>query len=358
MKRYRVAQVGVGSRGKIHANAFLKLSDRFDLVGLCDLDQNKLNAYAAEKGLPSNILYNNAEKMLSETNPDVFCFVTQPNLRLPMVELAARYRVKGLAFEKPMATSLKEAWSITRLCRENNIKAIVSHQQKYLTSLQKVKEIADSGEIGNLTYVNAMCQAWLSQLGTHYMDYILWINNGSRAKWAVGHVHGRELLTDSHPSPNYTTGHVEFENGVRSFFEFGKLSPSHKPGGMFWLDNRLNVYGTHGYAWGDTNGRWGAFTKSSKGEVIGGEGDSWDVQQSARLQPLYLAELADWLEDDSKAHPCSVDISYHGYEILEAVCISAMDHIRVDLPLDPDKCGDIFERMRRELPECPERGQR
>ena len=44
------------------------------------------------------------------------------------------------------------------------------------------------------------------------------------------------------------------------------------------------------------------------------------------------------------------------YEILEAVCISAMDHIRVDLPLDPDKCEDIFQRMRTELPECPDRG--
>ena len=34
-------------------------------------------------------------------------------------------------------------------------------------------------------------QAWLSQLGTHYMDYILWANGGSRARWVVGHVHGR-----------------------------------------------------------------------------------------------------------------------------------------------------------------------
>ena len=356
MKKYRVAQVGAGNRGKIHANAFLELSERFELVGLCDLDQGKLNAYADEKGLTSDILYADAEKMLAETRPDVFCFVTQPRLRLPMVELAGKYGVKGLAFEKPMATSLEEAWAVTKLCRKNNIKAIISHQHKYLTSLQKMKEIVDSGDIGEVIYANATCQAYLSQLGTHYMDYILWANNGSHAKWVVGHVHGKELLSDSHPSPNYTMGHVEFQNGVRSYFEFGKLSASHKPKELFWVDDRLTLYGTHGYAWGDANGQWEAFTKSSKGEIIGEEGDSWTVQQATRLQPLYLGELADWLDDDSKVHPCNVEISYHGYEILMAVCISALDHVRVDLPLDPEKCEDVFQRLRQELPECHERG--
>ncbi|RME44702.1 MAG: gfo/Idh/MocA family oxidoreductase [Chloroflexi bacterium] len=350
--------MGVGARGQIHANAFLQLKGRFQLVGLCDLDRQKLEGYAESQKLPSDILYTDAATMLAETRPDVFCFVTQPHLRLPMVELAVEYGVKGLAFEKPMATSLREAWAITRLCRENGIKAVVSHQQKYLTSLQKVKEIADSGEIGEIQYVNATCQAWLAQLGTHFMDYILWVNHESRALWAVGHVHGKEILSDSHPSPNYTMGHVEFENGVRSYFEFGKLSPSHMPPEKFWLDNRLWVYGTHGYVWGDTDGEWGAFTRSSGGRVIGEKGDGWGVQQSTRLQPLYLSEFADWLDDDARPHPCRVDIAYHGYEILEAVCISAMDHVRVDLPLDPESCEDMFERMRRELPECPERSAR
>ena len=228
MKRYTVAQVGAGGRGKIHANAFLELTERFELVGLCDLDQDKLRTYAKQKNLADDVLYDDADKMLAATNPDVFCFVTQPDVRLSMVELAAEYGVKGLVFEKPMATSLREAWDSTRLCREHNIKAVVSHQQKYLTSLQKVKQLVDAGEVGDVIEVNATCQAWLSQIGTHFMDYILWVNNGSKAKWAVGHVHGKELLSDHHPSPNYTMGHVEFENGVRSFFEFGKLSASHQ----------------------------------------------------------------------------------------------------------------------------------
>lgn len=354
MSKYTVAQVGCGNRGKVHIDGWLAKADRFELVALCEVDEAKMRQAVEERGI-APALYSDAERMLAETKPEVFCFVTQPDVRLSMVALAVAHGVRGIALEKPMATSLKEAWAMTRLCRQHGIKAVVSHQQKYLTSLQKVKELVDAGEIGDPLRVDATCQGWLSQLGTHFVDYILWANGGHRAKWVVGHVHGKELLADSHPSPNYCMGHVEFENGVRSFFEFGRLSDSHMPREKFWLDNRLAIYGTHGYAWGDTDGRWEAFTRSSNGEVLGEVGEGWGVQERTRLQPPYLRDLADWLDDDQKLHPCNLELAYHGYEILTGMCLSALDCVRVDLPLDPESCGDVFERMRCELRECPER---
>ncbi|MGD0089250.1 MAG: Gfo/Idh/MocA family oxidoreductase [Planctomycetota bacterium] len=357
MKKYRVEQAGIGNRGKIHANAFLELPDRFELVGLCDLDRKKLAAYAEARQLRPDILHDDAAAMLKAVKPDVFCFVTPPRLRLPMVELAAESGVAGLAFEKPMATSLAEAWQIVQLCRSRRIKTIVSHQQKYLTSFQKLKELIGRGDLGKITRLDATCQAWLAQLGTHYVDYILWANGGAKAKWVVGHVHGKELLEDSHPSPNYTMGILGFENGVRAVVEFGKLAPSYMPKEKFWLDNRLTVYGTQGYAWCDTDARWGACTKASGGEVVGGVGDGWVVQEKTRLQPLYLKDFGAWLDDDKQVHPCNLDISYHGYEIMEALCLSALNHVRVDLPLDPAQCGDMSGRMRKELPACPERAK-
>jgi predicted dehydrogenase len=363
MKNHRAAQVGLGSRGRVHVEGFLSNSDRFSLAAVCDLDEGRLEQaaekYGSSAGLELLATYTDAEKMLAETKPDVFCFVTQPDVRLPLVELGIRYAVKALAFEKPMATSLKEAWTIADLCRQHGIKAVVSHQQKYLTSMQKLKEIVESGEIGDVTEIRATTHGWLSQLGTHFMDYIIWVNDGSRAQWVVGHVHGKDKLTDSHPSPDYLMGQVAFENGVRAFIECGYLSPSHMDSDRFWLDNRLQPYGTHGYAWADTDGGWGALTRASHGEVIVGSGDPWSVQAKHRLQSLYLAGLADWLDgqagcsSSTKAHPCNIDAAYHGYEILEGMCLSALDNVRVDLPLsNTEASDDVLERMRSELPEA------
>lgn len=344
--RYRIAQVGCGARGKVHLDAWLRTPERFELVAVCDLDEAKMREAVSARGV-SPALYTDAERMLAETQPDVFCFSTQPHIRLEMVELAARYGVKGLAFEKPMATSLREAREIMRLCREHGIRAAVSHQQKYLTSFQELKRLLDRGAIGEVSRIEATCQAWLAQLGTHFVDYVLWANGGQRAEWVVGHVHGKGLLSDSHPSPDYTMGIIGFENGVRAVVEFGKLAPSYMPPQLFWTDNRMTVYGRRGYVWCDTNGRWGAL---ADGQLTGGAGPTWGEQERTTLQPAFVRDLADWLDDPAKLHPCNLEITYHGYEILEALCLSALDHVRIDLPLDPARCDDVIARMREELP--------
>ena len=57
--------------------------------------------------------------------------------------------------------------------------------------MQTLKKRIEDGEIGEITKIHVECQAWFSQLGTHYVDYILWANGGHRAKWVCGHVQVR-----------------------------------------------------------------------------------------------------------------------------------------------------------------------
>ena len=357
MKKYRVAQVGVGGRGGVHIGGWLASPDRFDLVALCDLDAERLKTRSEQFGVSRT--YTDADKMLAEVKPDIFCFSTPPSVRLQLVELAAKHKVKGLVFEKPMARSLEEALKITQLCRDNNIKGAVSHQQKYLSSLQRVKDFADAGELGEVTFIHSTTQWGFSQIGTHFTDYALWANNGSRAKWVVGNCHGKELLDPNHdpnhPAPDYVMANFECENGVRILVESGKTAPCHMPDtDATYLDSRLTVYGTHGYAWGDTDTGWAAFTKSSKGEMLSGKPSSWIQEEGTVIQIPFARDLADWLDDDSKVHPCNIEISYHGYEILTGACLSCLDRTRIDLPIaDPSAVGDLFERLRRELPDVP-----
>lgn len=348
MNKYRVAQVGCGARGKTHIKGFVENSDRFEIVGLCDLNESVMKEAADRYGVHAP-LYTDAERMLAETKPDIFCFVTHPDLRLSLVELGVKYQVKGISLEKPMATSLKDARQMRDLCDQNGIKAIVCHQHKYLASMKKLKAIVDSGEIGKIEKIHVGTQAWLSQLGTHYMDYALWINGGKRAKWVVGHVHGRKRLFDGHPSPDFVNGTILLEDRVRLYFECGYLSEQNLAEKDFWTDDRLTVYGSHGYAWAECNGAWAAFTKSTDGQLIKGQGDEWD-KQSLVIQAPYIRDLADWMDDDNKVHPCNMDISYHGFEILEGLCLSALDNVKIDFPITVPAYEDVLKRMERELP--------
>jgi predicted dehydrogenase len=349
MKKYTVAQAGCGNRGKIHIKGFKENSDRFEMVGLCDLNETTLKDAAEKYGIKAP-LYTDTEKMLEETKPDVFCFVTLPNIRKSMIELGAKHKVKGIVFEKPMATSLKEAKYITDLCNKNKIKAVICHQHKYLKSMQKLKSIVDSGDIGEVSMIHVNTQAWVSELGTHYMDYALWINGIKKAKWVVGHVNGRKGLTDIHPSPDFADGTVLLENGVRIYFECGYLSQKNLTTEEFWFDDRLAVYGTHGYAWAECNGAWAAFTRSSGGELMSGQEEDF-LTSEIKMQVAYTKDFADWLDDDNKIHPNNIDISYHGFEILEGMFLSALDYTRIDFPITDFSNEDSIKRMLRVLPE-------
>lgn len=351
MKKHSVAIMGLGVRGKTHLKALLENGDRYEVVGLCDIDEAKMKSVAEMNGL-SCPLFTDVEEMLKATKPEVFVFVTYPNLRLSMIELAVKYGIKAVSLEKPMAESMKEAKAMTELCVKHGIKAIVCHQQKYLSQMQEMKKKIDRGDIGQVLKLHAETQPWLAQLGTHYTDYIIWANGGHRAKWVVGHVHGPATLKDNHPSPDYLLGEIGFENGARGYIECGYLAERHNPEMYADSDNRLSVYGTNGWVWAETDGFWGECSKATKGEYVTGKDPGWYHHQEKKIQTPYYSEYADWLDDEAKVHSCNIETAYHGYEILEGICLSALNNTRVDLPLTDFDYESVLERMQRELPEC------
>ncbi len=324
--------------------------DYFRYVGLCDLDAERLRTAASTFHLDVP-LYRDAEVMLKETAPDILIFVTLPNVRLQLLELGIRHGVKGISFEKPMAESLREAIKMRDLCLTSGTKAIVCHQQKYLRQMQDVKKMVDEGGIGKITKIHVECQSWMAQLGTHFVDYTLWMNGDHRAKSVVGHAHGRWILSDSHPSPDYLLGEMVLENGTRAYLECGYYSEAHgTEESKFGSDNRITIFGTHGYAWAETEGAWGMFCQRRPGVLETGHYPGWH-EQEVRIQTPYYTDFGEWMRDDSKVHSCNITTSCHGYEILEGMCLSALDHTRVDLPITDFRYEPVIERMRKEFPE-------
>ena len=281
MKRYSVVQIGLGARGITHLKGFQNHQARIEIAGICDLQPERVEAVGNQFQIPQERWYRSAVEMLEKLQPDILSFCTLPDTRLELVQLAARTEVKAVCMEKPMATSLSEAKEMTEICKEHHIKAVVCHQHKYLKNFQILEKILKSGELGTIERINAECQPWLSQLGTHYMDYAIWANSGIGPVSVVGHVHGKGLLSDSHPSPDYFLGEAVMANGVRSTLQFGYFSKkfhSHAEDYQasvypidFWEDDRLTVYGSTGYAWAECSGSWGAFTAATNGSILSGK---------------------------------------------------------------------------------------
>lgn len=328
MSKYRAALIGCSpGRGIAHGRAFVDNPDKFDLVAICDKDKERLDAVSAE--LTEAKPYADAEEMMSAEKPDILCFSTLPQIRYELIELGIRHGVKLIAYEKPMAADLPEARKIYDACREAGVKTVVSHQHKYDKHWCKVKDLAQSGEIGDVHSIHASAKGWMLHWATHLVDYTMFVNGPHKAKWVMGHIHGTGKGKDNHPSPDQFLAVCEFENGVRATIECGEFSPTLPPGdNSFWMDSGLTAYGSEGYARVVAGGGWWAVTKSGQGMIEGKVETDWRDDQKR-----YVRQIADWLDDEKNVHPCNAEVTYHGFEIVMGACISALDNRKVDLPI-------------------------
>lgn len=323
MNKYSVLVVGMGKRGMHHAAAF-NANPRFQVAGICDIDQKRLDDAAHKLGNPQK--GTDAAKLAKAIRPDVFCFCTMPHLRTAFIQAAIEGGAKLVAFEKPVALTSAELFVIRDLLQKSGVKAVVSHQHRYGPHYQKVKEIIGSGALGRVHTVYGTATGWMTHMLSHLIDYTCWFNDYAPAQWAMAQASGLVKFADNHPSPDYIAGFVQFANGVRGVYECGAGAPDQPEVTKWWGKNRMGAQGTEGFAEVLTNGGWRAVTKTSGYQS--GEG----VMNYDRDMPPYIQEVADWL-DNKQVHQCNFDHAQLGAEVMLGLQRSAAQGGQVALPL-------------------------
>jgi len=342
-KIYKVVVVGMGKRGMHHAVAF-KNNPRFELAGISTRDPARLAKAAAGLGVARTST--DPVGLCSEIKPDVFCFCTPPGARLELIKTGIQCGAALIAYEKPMALSMNVALEIRDAVRAAGVKTVVSHQHRYGSHYQRVKEIIASGEIGRVHTVYGHAVGWFLHLFTHLVDYMRWYNGGAEAEWVMGQAAGRGKLADNHPSPDYVGGFIQFADGVRGIVECGAGAPDVPEVDYWWRKNRIGAQGTEGFAEVLTGGGWRAVTRGQKG-VIAGEGCmNYDLEM-----PPYVQDIAQWLDDDTRIHPCNGESAYKGFEISMAMLRSVIQRGQVKLPLGQGE--PELDALRNVLPERP-----
>lgn len=238
MSKYKVLVVGMGKRGMHHATSF-NANPKFQVVGICDIDQKRLDDAAPKLGNPEKSL--DAAALAKAVKPDVFCFCTLPNLRTPMIKAAVDSGAKLIAFEKPVTLTSAELFIVRDQIRHAGVKVVVSHQHRYGKHYQKVKEIVASGALGRVHTVYGSATGWMTHMLSHLIDYTCWFNDYTPATWAMAQAAGRAKLTDNHPSPDYIAGFVQFANGVRGIYECGAGAPDQPEVAKWWGKNRIGT---------------------------------------------------------------------------------------------------------------------
>ena len=105
MRTYRVAIVGTGGIAAVHADNLARTGDRAELVAACDVDQDRLDAFAGKHAIPGTYL--TLEDLLAGARPDIVHLCTPPMLHIDQAIACLEAGVHVLS-EKPPALSLAD----------------------------------------------------------------------------------------------------------------------------------------------------------------------------------------------------------------------------------------------------------
>jgi predicted dehydrogenase len=144
-QEYKIAVVGlVHSHVWGHLGTMLK-GEQAKLVGIAESIPD-LVAEAKKRGATVPF-FDDYKKMLDETKPDIVWAFVENNRHLEIAQACAPRRI-SVMFEKPLASTYKDALAIRELARKHGIQVMTNYQMAWWPTQYAAKAKADSGELG------------------------------------------------------------------------------------------------------------------------------------------------------------------------------------------------------------------
>lgn len=150
-KRMRVGIIGTGWIASAHLLSYLKMPD-VDVVAGADLIPGKANDFFIEHGVQGVHTYTSHKEMLEKEQLDCVSVCTYNTTHAECAIDALKAGVHVL-LEKPMCVTLEEAVAICRAEKESGLVLSIGFQPRFDPNMQKLKEIVQSGELGEVYYI-------------------------------------------------------------------------------------------------------------------------------------------------------------------------------------------------------------
>src|SRR5690625_1789904 len=146
MSQLRVGVIGCGSIAKFRHLPEYGANKNVDIVAVCDVVESRAKEMAENYGAAA---YTDYKDVIADKTIDVIS-VCLPNYLHAPVSIAAADAGKHVLCEKPMATSREEAEQMIAAAEKSGTKLMIAHNQRFVSSHEKAKEIIESGSIGKI----------------------------------------------------------------------------------------------------------------------------------------------------------------------------------------------------------------
>lgn len=234
MKKFRTGIFGTGFGAKVHA-PMMNFHDGFDVVAISSVSRGNVDEARSASGVAN--VYTDWRKMLDKEDLDLIVIASAVHLHKEMAEAAFQKGVHVVC-EKPMALHTEETLEMIAARDQAGKLGLINHEFRFLPARTKVKEVLDSGRLGDTLHVRYLCsfpnyislttkpRGWLGRsetgggmlgaIGSHMTDSLhWWFNSEFREVFANLPIHV--------PTQADANGTVETRSADDAFQVIGRL---------------------------------------------------------------------------------------------------------------------------------------
>lgn len=185
-----------------HIPAYRQFPEDFDIVGVCDVNEQAAKSTAERHGIPN--YYTNAEKMLSDLKPDLVS-VCVPNCFHKEYTLMALNYGANVLCEKPLAFTYEDAVEMYDCAKTNGKFLMACQSMRFTPDRLAAKKFIDDGGMDKIYYgefsrirrrgiptwgtfhiKNMSCGGAFIDIGVHMLDSLVWLMGNPKVKSVQG----------------------------------------------------------------------------------------------------------------------------------------------------------------------------
>ncbi len=205
MSKLKVGMIGCGAIAEEkHLPALIKLNDKVEVVGFCDVSEDKARSLAEKFNIQNSKIYTDYQKMIADKELNVVHICT-PNLFHSPMAVAALDAGMHVMCEKPMAINTEEAKKMIDAFKRSGKKLTIAYQNRFRKDSLLLKEACEKGDLGEIyvakahairrrgvptwgVFMNKKLQGGgvMIDIGTHALDLSLWCMNNYEVDSVTG----------------------------------------------------------------------------------------------------------------------------------------------------------------------------
>lgn len=245
MKKLKAVLLGCGDRSNRYGDYSLVAKDELEIVAAIDINPTKLVAVKAKYNIPEENLFTSLDEFLTK---NIQCdFVINGTMDESHYETAIKLlkHKYNILQEKPIVNNAKQLLEIKKTMDENKCKICVCHVLRYTPFYSSIKEIIESGKLGEITdmqlnehvcyahFVNAYVRgkwrnskecgsSFLLAKCCHDTDLMCWLNNATSPK-LVSSFGSKSYFNEEHAPKGATKYCYECPNKDKCMFDAYKF---------------------------------------------------------------------------------------------------------------------------------------